>query len=103
MKLVYRHENRILVSNAKNILENAGIMTVLQNEFASSAVGELSFLDAWPQLWVLDDADYENARKIIAGLEEPQTGKDWHCTVCNEINAPSFEICWNCQTERSTT
>lgn len=90
------------MSNAKNILENAGIVTVLQNEFASSAVGELSFLDAWPQLWVLDDANYEAAREIIAGMEKPRTGKDWICSNCNEINDPSFEICWNCQTNRST-
>jgi len=101
LKLVYRHENRLFVGNVKNILEHEGIVTILRNEFASGGVGELSFLDSWPELWVMDDTDYDAARKIIASMSEPKTGKDWVCPTCNETNDPSFEICWKCQTEKS--
>ena len=27
--------------------------------------------------------------------------KTWKCDNCNEINEDTFELCWNCQTERS--
>jgi hypothetical protein len=100
LKLVYRHENRLFVGNAKNILEHEGITTILRNEYASGGVGELSFLDSWPELWVMDDANYDEARKIIAAMSEPKTGNDWVCPACHETNDPSFEICWKCQTEK---
>ena len=55
MKLVYTNENRMIVGNAKNILEGHGIETILKNEYAQGAVGEISAFDAWPELWVLND------------------------------------------------
>jgi hypothetical protein len=101
MKMVYTNENRFLVSNAKNILELQGIDVTLKNEFASSVIGEVSAFDAWVEVWVLNDADYEEACSIIESSLSKDGDKEWVCSGCNEKNDASFEICWNCQSENS--
>lgn len=99
MKLVYTSENRILVSNARNILVNEGIAVVLKNEFAGGAMGELAVFETWPELWLCDDEDYENALRLLDGLLRPTPGDDWICPSCRESNASAFETCWRCQRE----
>ena len=97
MKMVYTHENQFIVSNAKNLVEAEGIATFLKNEFAQGAVGETSAFDAWPEVWVFRDADYERALSIIeTSLSRTRTA-EWVCKNCEENNDASFEICWNCQ------
>jgi hypothetical protein len=101
MKLVYTNENLCLVSNAKNIIESHGIDTILKNEFARGAIGEISPFDAWPEVWVNNDSDYEQAVKIIDTSFNNTNGAAWVCKECNEENDASFESCWNCQNENS--
>ena len=101
MKLVYSNQNNILVHNAKNLIEAQGIETALKNEFVQGGVGEISAIDSWPEVWVLNDADYERAIKIIATTND--NAVDWVCEQCAEPNDPSFEICWNCQHEKLVT
>jgi len=101
MKRVYSNENHFLVSNAKNIIEAQGIKSFIKNEFAQGAVGEISAFDAWPEVWVVNDEDFEPSIKILTLLERNIQGEDWACNSCSEKNAPSFEICWNCQHENS--
>lgn len=96
MKLIYQHENRLLVSNAQNILENAGIETCLKNEFASSAAGELSPFDTWMQLWLLYENDINRAQQLLKNIEETSTQEDWTCKNCNETNGIGLDYCWNC-------
>ncbi len=100
MKLIYTHENRFLVANAHNILEQAGIRVVWKNEFASSAIGEIAPFDTWPELWVVEDTDYEQAIDILSNAFNTPSAPEWQCAQCNEQNAAAFEICWNCQTEK---
>ena len=100
MKLVYTHENRLLVSHAQTILENAGIENRLKNEYLMGASGDLAPIDAWMELWV-NDNDYPQAETLIriTLIDEP-AGSNWLCPACKEENEPSFELCWNCQKER---
>lgn len=95
MKLIYTDSNRFLVSNAKNIVENAGIAVSLKNEYAAGGAGELSAIDSWLELWVVNDKDCEKATRLLASTQECSE-KDWVCTGCNESNSGAFEICWNC-------
>ena len=99
MRLLYTNENRFLVSNAKNIVENAGITVTLKNEYAGGAVGEISPFDAWLELWVVDDADYERAKQVIEASLIDDDALDWVCDRCGEHNAAAFEWCWNCHHE----
>lgn len=99
MKLIYTHENRVLVSNARNLVENAGIDVMLKNEYAGGGMGELSPWDTWVELWVVDDADYDRARALLERAEGAAEGAQWRCRHCGELNDAGFEICWNCQRE----
>jgi hypothetical protein len=101
MKLIYTNENRLLVGNAKNILEAHGIEVILKNEFAQSAVGQTSPSDTWPELWLMNDSDYESASRVIGSSLSEENAPEWICSQCGESNDASFEICWKCQSENS--
>ena len=97
MKLVYSNENHFLVNNAKNLIDAQKIRTFIKNEFAQGAVGEISAFDAWPEVWVTNDEDFEQAIEILKSSQNSVKGEDWICQSCSEANDPSFEVCWNCQ------
>jgi len=101
MKMVYTHENYFIVSNVKNIIEAQNIGVFVKNEFSQSAVGELSATDAWPEIWIFDDADFDNVATIIAASQAELKAVDWTCGNCSEKNSSSFELCWNCQHDQS--
>ena len=101
MKLLYTQDNRYKVLNAKNIVENAGIDVLLRNEFAIGGMGELSPFEAWLELWVRNDSDYTRALALINTRFADNQASEWQCNHCQEVNDPSFELCWNCQTDRS--
>ena len=97
MRMVYTNDNRMLVGNARNLLESAGIELLVKNEFAGGVIGELSAFDAWVELWVVEDADYRRACEILETALSDRNEPDWHCSGCGEINDVAFEYCWRCQ------
>ncbi|WP_295899141.1 DUF2007 domain-containing protein [uncultured Vibrio sp.] len=99
MKQIYSCENHFLIVNAKNIIEGMGIETFVKNEFATGAIGEISAFDCWPELWIVNDSDYDKAAEAIAAMTSTKSASTWVCTQCSEVNEPSFELCWNCQHE----
>jgi len=101
MKMVYSNESIFLVNNVKNLIEAERINTFIKNEFSLGAAGEISVFDAWPEVWVSDDTDFERARTIVDLSQNSDKGEDWICNKCLEKNTFSFEICWQCGTENS--
>lgn len=99
MQKIYTHQALWMVINVKNLLETARITAELRNEYAAGGVGELSFIDAWPELWVSYE-DVAVAKKIIADFAVSAEEKDWQC-ICGEINGPAFAACWACGRDRS--
>ena len=97
MKLVYTNESHFLASNIQNLIESEQIKTFIKNEFAQGAAGDISVFDAWPEIWVFDDADFERATDIVKLSETKVNTPDWVCKNCGESNDPSFDLCWNCQ------
>jgi len=99
MKLLHTEENLFLLNNLKNIVENHGIETVIKNEYLSGGVGEVPSLEAWPELWVLDDSKFDEAMSFVRDelSTDNVSGEDWSCKGCGESNASSFEVCWQCQ------
>lgn len=99
MKLVYTHPSQLFVGNAKNLLEQQGIACEVRNVFAGAAAGELSPIDAWPELWVINSGHEDIARAVLANAEN---GADeiWYCQGCGEENVGSFDLCWQCQSAR---
>ena len=100
MKLIYTHENKILVENARNYLTEHGIKSVLRNEFAAGGLGDIAPIQAWPELWVLQDEDIPKALELIKVLSKDSEKSVWNCESCGEINEGNFELCWQCQTEK---
>lgn len=102
MRKVYSCSSLIELSPYKFALEAQGIKYLIKNEFAQGAVGEIPPTESWPQIWVMDDADFAEAEQLCAQVEQKQkeTSSDWFCHSCNESNASSFEYCWQCQTLR---
>ena len=102
MKLVYTHENRFFVHNAKNIIEAEGIHFCLKNEFAAGGAGDLAPQEAWLELWVMDDDLQGHASALIKNAfsgENSEHSSAWVCPHCKESNEATFDICWQCQTD----
>ena len=99
MKLIYTHENRIMALNIRNVLINHGFDVALNNEFASSASGGLAPFDTWPEVWLLKDDDFDNAKKIIESISYDTKQVIWVCKKCQEENDESFDYCWKCHEE----
>lgn len=98
MKLIYTHENKLLVENARNLLQIEGINTVIKNEFSSGAAGDLAPMDTWPELWLVDESQFTKAKTVIGTMQAKACGGDWRCNQCQEINGAAFEVCWSCGT-----
>jgi len=100
MKMVYSNESHFLVGNMQNLIEAQSINTFIKNEFAQGAIGEVSAFDAWPEIWVIADEDYEQAIAIVNASQSVKQSEDWECPQCLEKNGAAFEVCWHCQFER---
>lgn len=49
----------------KGILENEGIEAIIKNEHLSGLAGQVPFMDSWPEVWIMDDAEVKHAEAII--------------------------------------
>ena len=99
MKLVYTHDNQIMVANIANYLMQNNIEVVIRNQYASGGVGEIPPIEAWPEVFVLNDNFFSKAINLINELNKDLDEPKWLCKKCNEINYPTFDYCWNCQQE----
>ncbi|NQZ22946.1 MAG: DUF2007 domain-containing protein [Colwellia sp.] len=101
MKKVYTNEISLLVSNMKNIIEAQEIDVFIKNEYAQGAVGEISAFDTWPEIWVVNDNDFDHVMEIVNSSQKNDNTLDWICKSCAEENDASFEVCWKCQSENT--
>jgi hypothetical protein len=53
----------------KVALENENIPFEIRNEQLSVALGEIPPSECYPELWILNDSDYSNAKKIYEDLQ----------------------------------
>lgn len=96
MKKLYSTENRMIVFNLKNVLESEGIPARVVNEYAAGGAGDLATFDTWPELWVEDDSQFQQAEDIIQSILKNDREKHWFCRGCQEKNDAAFRICWQC-------
>jgi len=93
-----------MVWNVKNTLELAGYDCHIKNEFAAGGAGDIAPIDTWPEVWLYNEEQYEEAKRYleITVLKPLSSGHDWVCNQCGETNFSSFELCWNCGHEAKT-
>jgi rubrerythrin len=93
-----------LVGQMRSVLESHGIRTFLKNEFSTGALGELPFVEAVPQLYVIEDGDAERARSLIEKVSrEAVSAGEWTCPRCGEVSDGNFDQCWKCGESRPQT
>lgn len=100
MRAVYTSQDASQVGYYKSILDEAGIASYIRNEHTNNpAMAGAMFL---PSLCIIDDADYDEAIRILKSRQEkiPAAGPDWTCPACSEKNPFNFELCWKCNTAR---
>ena len=69
MKKVYGSHDSIQIAQLRSLLETSHIACITRNDYLMGAAGELPVMECWPELWVVDNYQHEQAR--IAHLEQP--------------------------------
>lgn len=82
----------------KRLLITSGIEACIKNEDLQSGLGELPFVEMWPEVWVIEPSDWDSAREILSDFLKRGTESDWVCAHCKEVNPGTFETCWACET-----
>ena len=98
MRKIFSAESIVEVSHLRNLLETAGIACQIRNDRLSGALGEIPFVECWPELWLLDERDALRARGLIdiALARPPERAPDWVCSCCGETIEAQFAQCWRC-------
>ena len=98
MRKVHTAESVIEVAHLRNVLEAAGIACFVRNEGLASVIGEIPFVECWPELWVVRNGEALRARGLIDEVRgaEPVVGPDWQCESCGESVGAQFDACWRC-------
>ena len=99
MKKLTTDASLITINHYKNILEAEGIAAAIRNQHLGSILGDMPFVEVWPELWVVNPLDYDRAKQLIDGTafaESPTA--PWRCRQCAEENEGQFGACWNCGT-----
>ena len=99
MKKLTSAASSITIHHYRNLLEAEGIPCEIRNEFLGGILGEMPFAETWPQLWVINDLDFDRARQLIdAGVADESPSDSWRCRKCGETNEGQFAACWSCGT-----
>lgn len=102
MRKVHTAESVIEVAHLRNVLVSAGIRCVVRNDCLGGAIGEIPFVECWPELWVIRPGDSLKARGLIENtLRARDSGVAWHCAICGECIEPQFAECWRCASDES--
>lgn len=97
MKKLTSSESLITINHFKNVLESEGIASQIKNEHLGSIVGEMPFIEVWPELWVVNDLEYDRAKQLIdTAISDESPKASWKCRNCGEENEGQFAACWNC-------
>ena len=81
-----------------SILKNQGLSSLIKNEALQTGVGELPFVETWPEVWIQNLKDWDRALELLADFKQVNTKEDWLCSNCNEANPGTFQTCWLCDT-----
>ena len=101
---IFSHRERPFAILLRERLAAEGIVCLVRNDELSTALGEIPFVECYPELWVVDDEVYPRARLLLEQWLEEVTlvQKNWRCAECGEILEGQFESCWKCGKERES-
>ena len=98
---IFSHRERPLANLLRERLASEGIVCLVRNDELSSALGEIPFVECYPELWLVDDEVWPRARLLLEQwqAETAETGSDWTCSNCGERLEGQFQSCWQCGRE----
>lgn len=102
MKKVFVSNNLIEVEGRKELFDLMTIPCMIKNQRSAMLGGEIPFVEVFPELWVLDDRDFEKAITILDDWESATTlgAMPWTCSRCGEVHRKEFTACWKCGKEK---
>ena len=65
MRKVFESHEQERVGLFQSILEETGILTLMKNDCTAAAEGTFPFDPTMPELWVMNDEDYDKAIEIL--------------------------------------
>jgi len=89
------------VGQMQSLLESHDIKTFIKNQYGSSVMGEVPFVEVVPELYVLAEKDVARAQQLLQldlPVEEPD--EDWVCPECGVDIEGTLDRCWKCGTGR---
>jgi len=78
-----------------DMLTQGGIDASVQRAYASSIAGEVPPDQCLPEVWVMDESQWESGRTLLEQLRR-SPHRHWVCPGCHERVDGPFEQCWNC-------
>ena len=101
MLKIYSSQGTMMAYHVKNLLEQSDIRCAIRGEELSGAAGGVAPIDAWIEVWILDERQHEEAREIVDTVIQDlsETAESWKCPKCGETIEGSFSQCWQCGTE----
>ena len=87
----------------QSLLESHGIDTFIRNQFGSSVMGEVPFVEVVPQLFVLKQKDVGRALELLQSNQAAENAAtDWKCPECGVDVGGQFSHCWQCGCARDS-
>ena len=89
------------VGQMQSLLESHGIKTFIKNQYGSSVMGEVPFVEVVPQLFILEERDLRLAKELLLldlPVEAPE--EHWICPECGVDVEGTFHKCWKCGEEK---
>ncbi len=96
MKKLTSADSLITINHYKNLLAAEGIPTEIRNQHLGSILGEMPFAETWPEIWVVNDLDFDRATQLITSVDSESPSAPWRCKKCGEENEGQFAACWKC-------
>jgi len=100
MKKLYSFDlsERVLAGMFRELLMKEGIKCLVRNEQLFTGLGEIPFVECYPELWIVDEEVYPRAMSLLKQYMENDTGAgpEQVCSECGEASESQFNACWNC-------
>jgi len=96
MKKLTSAETIVTITHYQNLLAAEGIRTEVRNQHLGGIMGEMPVFETWPQLWIVNDLDFDRATQLLESADSEPCGAAWTCSKCGEENEGQYGACWNC-------
>ncbi len=89
------------VGQMQSLLESHDIKTFIRNQYGSSVMGEVPFVEVVPELYILAEKDLARAKQLLQlDLPVEESDDDWVCAECGVDVESTFARCWKCGSGR---